>query len=192
MTEPTRGVSNDLDDRPEVLHLFANLRPSLPGLEKMLAECRSHWGSEDAVYRFYHHSVKVYSWQEATLKIASALQALAPERQLNESFMAIVRDGTGRPSSASTTCGGSSDATHRRGVLPRAVFPRDGGPLREAVAPTAPSVAERLGGVSLPLRREVASGRPTGRTRPTSRCSRRSVDCGRKSPLLTLEVTWSR
>jgi len=96
VTEPTRDVSGDIDDRQEVQHLFANLRASLPGLEKLLGECQSHSGYEDAVYRFYHHSFKVYSLQETTLTIVSALQSLAPERQLNESFMAIVRDGTGK------------------------------------------------------------------------------------------------
>jgi len=34
--------------------------------------------------------------QETTSAIVAALQSLASERNLNESFMAIVRDGTGK------------------------------------------------------------------------------------------------
>lgn len=90
-TPPVEG-----DDRPEVQELFARLRGSLAGLEALLDQCRSHWGYEDAVYRFYHHSFKVYSLQEITSAIVAALQALAPERRLSESFLAIVRDGTGK------------------------------------------------------------------------------------------------
>jgi hypothetical protein len=96
VTTPELQASGDVDDRKEVQHLFANLRASLPELEKLVQDCQSQWGYEDGVYRFYHHSFKVYSLQETTLTIVSALQSLAPERQLNESFMAIVRDGTGK------------------------------------------------------------------------------------------------
>ncbi|MBI2403373.1 MAG: hypothetical protein HYV20_11705 [Gemmatimonadetes bacterium] len=71
-------------------------RGSLAELEALLRECRSHWGYEDGVYRFYHHSFKVYALQERTMAMVAALQALAPERQLNESFVAIVREGTGK------------------------------------------------------------------------------------------------
>ncbi len=87
---------DDVDDRQEVQEMVANLRASLPAFEKLLGDCQSHWGYEDPVYRFYHHSFKVYSLQETTTAIVAALQSLAPERTLNESFMAIVRDGTGK------------------------------------------------------------------------------------------------
>lgn len=96
MTKPKVPPSDDVDDRQEVQQIFANLRASLPDLEKLLRDCQGHWGYEDGVYRFYHHSFKVYSLQETTSAIVSALQSLAPERQLNESFMTIVRDGTGK------------------------------------------------------------------------------------------------
>ena len=85
-----------VDYRQEVQEIFANLRASLPELEKLLRDCQSHWGYEDPVYRFYHHSLKVYALQETTSGIVAALQSLAPERALNESFMQIVRDGTGK------------------------------------------------------------------------------------------------
>jgi hypothetical protein len=96
VTKRKRQANGDVDVRPEVTQLFANARASLPQLEKLLRECQSHWGYEDGVYRFYHHSFKVYSLQETTSAIVAALQSLAPDRKLNESFMAIVRDGTGK------------------------------------------------------------------------------------------------
>src|SRR5712691_10025564 len=96
MTKPKPQPSDDVDDRPEVQRLLANLRASLPAFEKLLRDCQSAWGYEDPVYRLYHHSFKVYSLQETTAAIVAALQSLAPERTLNESFMAIVRDGTGK------------------------------------------------------------------------------------------------
>ena len=96
VTQPQLPPSDDVDDRQDVLQLYTNLRASLPELEKLLRDCQSHWGYEDGIYRFYHHSFKVYSLQEMTSATVAALQSLAPERTLNESFMAIVRDGTGK------------------------------------------------------------------------------------------------
>jgi len=96
VTQPQLTPSDDVDDRQDVQQLYTNLRASLPELEKLLRDCQSHWGYEDDIYRFYHHSFKVYSLQETTAAIVAALQSLASERNLNESFMAIVRDGTGK------------------------------------------------------------------------------------------------
>jgi len=96
VTQPKLPPSDDVDDRQDVQQLYTTLRASLPELEKLLRDCQSHWGYEDGVYRFYHHSFKVYSLQETTSAIVAALQSLASERNLNESFMAIVRDGTGK------------------------------------------------------------------------------------------------
>ena len=58
----------------------------MPALEKLLERCDSH----------YHQSFKVYGLQEMTTAIVAALQALAPERELNRWFVQIVRDGTGK------------------------------------------------------------------------------------------------
>jgi len=84
------------DDRPEVRELFKNLQAQLPALEKLLAQCSNHWGYEDPIYRFYHHSCKVYGLQEQTVRIVQALQALAPQLQLNDQFTQIVKAGTGK------------------------------------------------------------------------------------------------
>ncbi len=87
---------SELDDRPEVQALFKNLKEQLPELENLLAQCSNHWGYEDPIYRFYHHSFKVYSLQEETLRIVKTLQALAPQLQLNEQFIRIIEAGTGK------------------------------------------------------------------------------------------------
>ena len=88
--------TNDVDDREEVKALLNGLQAQLPTLEELLARCSDHWGYEDPVYRFYHHSFKVYHLQEQTLEIVKALQLLAPNLPLNKEFMAIVREGTGK------------------------------------------------------------------------------------------------
>jgi hypothetical protein len=88
--------SKDIDDRLEARSLLQNLKEALPSLQVLLQQCNDHWGYEDGVYRFYHQSFKVYDLQDTTLQIVAALQALAPERKLNDWFVQIVNEGTGR------------------------------------------------------------------------------------------------
>ncbi len=85
-----------IDDRAEVRELFMQLQAQLPALAEVLAKCSDHWGYEDPVYRFYHQSWKVYELQQQTLEIVNALQALAPSLRLNEWFIRIVQEGTGK------------------------------------------------------------------------------------------------
>ena len=68
----------------------------LPELKALLAEASNHWGYEDSIYRFYHHSFKVYRVQAMTQQIVDALQALAPHLKLNEDFLQIICEGTGK------------------------------------------------------------------------------------------------
>ena len=84
------------DKAPEVLELFKNLKAKLPALEELLERCSSHWGYEDPVYRFYHQSYKLYYLQGSTMEIIKNLQELAPNRPLNEWFLRIVQEGTGK------------------------------------------------------------------------------------------------
>jgi hypothetical protein len=86
----------EYDERPGVAALLRAIRAALPDLRKMLDEYSGHWAYEDPVYRFYHGSFKVYGLQESTEKIVAALKALAPDRELNNWFMEIVKHGTGR------------------------------------------------------------------------------------------------
>lgn len=85
-----------MDERSAVKELLKNLRAQLPVLEELFERCSGSWGYEDPVYRFYHQSFKVYNLQRQTLEIVAKLQALAPSVPLNEWFMRIVREGTGK------------------------------------------------------------------------------------------------
>jgi hypothetical protein len=77
--------------------LLAKLKGALPDLEKLLTDVSDHWGYEDANYRVYHQSFKVFRQaQGATKKIVEALAALMPDRPLNKWFMEIIAAGTGR------------------------------------------------------------------------------------------------
>ena len=59
-------------------------------------ELNGHWGYEDGFYRFDHGSFKVYRVASLTEKAVKFLRELLPERELNESFMAIILEGTGK------------------------------------------------------------------------------------------------
>src|SRR5260370_42569054 len=90
VTTPKLGASGEVDDRPEVQQLFANLRASLPELEKLLRDCPRHWGYEDSIYRFYHNSFQVYALQQTTSALVAAHQSLAPHREHNERLPATA------------------------------------------------------------------------------------------------------
>jgi hypothetical protein len=100
---PTQGdaspppLLDDMDKRTEVKELLDNLKKALPALATLLEECSDSWIYEDGIYRFYHQSWKVYNdLQFSTLEIVKKLQEMAPERPLNEWFITIVRQGTGK------------------------------------------------------------------------------------------------
>ena len=76
--------------------LLANIRQRLPELEALLERSRSHWDYEDYVYRFYHHSFKVFNVQRMTMQIVKALENLLPDVPLNRDFLAIIDEGTGK------------------------------------------------------------------------------------------------
>ncbi|MBW2609532.1 MAG: hypothetical protein JRC68_04205 [Deltaproteobacteria bacterium] len=76
--------------------LLANIQTKLPELETLLEEVSSHWGYEDPIYRFYHHSFKVYGLQHVTRRIVDVLKGLAPEgRSLCKEFEEIIKEGAG-------------------------------------------------------------------------------------------------
>jgi len=85
-------ISTMEDDRPEVKLLFSNMKKESDNLFELLERC----DDEDLLYRFYHESFKCYGLQSTTNNIVEHLQKLLPGRDLNESFMAIVREGTGK------------------------------------------------------------------------------------------------
>jgi hypothetical protein len=94
--DQARGCS--LDDRPGVAELLATIKAALPELEKLRDECANR-ADEDAAYRFYHQSNKVYGrCQMYTEDIVAKLRSLAPDPSapLDSYFEEIVKDGTGK------------------------------------------------------------------------------------------------
>ncbi|MFN9249300.1 MAG: hypothetical protein ACK6DS_19760, partial [Planctomycetota bacterium] len=65
-------------------------------LQELWNSVNDHWGYEDAIYRFYSQSFKVYSLQKTTIRIVELLQSVVPGRELNPWFSRIVQDGTGK------------------------------------------------------------------------------------------------
>lgn len=86
-----------MDDR-RVLEtlLLQRIQERKPELEAMLQRMNEHWTYEDPVYRFYHHSFKVYYLQSETEDAVRLLQSLLPGRSMNQDFSQIVAEGTGR------------------------------------------------------------------------------------------------
>lgn len=85
------------DERPIVNQLLASLKEERAGLEELLEKCKDHWTYEDGIYRFYHQSFKVFSrLQPITSTVVEALQALLPETPMNEWFLEIIKQGTGK------------------------------------------------------------------------------------------------
>jgi hypothetical protein len=75
--------------------LLTAIKANLPELEKMCNSLNDMWGCEDYIYRFYHHSFKVYYAQAITESLVKAFKNLLPERPLNEDFEFIIQKGTG-------------------------------------------------------------------------------------------------
>jgi hypothetical protein len=156
----------DDDDRPEVAALFGNLKAALPQLQALLDKYNGDWEYEDRVYRFYHQSYKVYDLQVGTTSITEALQVLAPERELDEVVPPdCVRGNRQEVRAGSQQPLARGDTADRRGVLPRALHAGDGGQVREGITATAAVLAERLGGVPVPVRPAIAGG-PNVRSQP--------------------------
>lgn len=60
------------------------------------SETSTHWHVAYRISKFYRQSFKVYDLQRHTKAIVAALRDLLPGRPLNEWFMKIVGEGTGK------------------------------------------------------------------------------------------------
>jgi hypothetical protein len=78
--------------------LLRNLRQHAPELRQILEDVNSEYCYEDGLYRYYHQSLKVFSLQGSTLRMADALAAVAPEGRPFDHplFNEILKQGTGR------------------------------------------------------------------------------------------------
>lgn len=83
----------DYDVLSEPLLLAIKVR--LDELVALLKTASSHWHAEDAFYRFYHQSWKLYGLQRDTAQIVETLRELWPEKQLHPWFEKIIGEGTG-------------------------------------------------------------------------------------------------
>jgi hypothetical protein len=86
--------------REEETKLLANIKAKLPDLRDLMARSSNRWGFEDPVYRFYHHSFKIFRLQDQTNRIVSALRELLPQYPLNSWFLEILGEGTRKVFSA--------------------------------------------------------------------------------------------
>ena len=75
--------------------LLINIGKNLEALTELLEKCSSMWDYEDMVYRFYHHSFKVYRIQELTEEMARLFKSLLPGQELNKGYLEIIKVGTG-------------------------------------------------------------------------------------------------
>jgi hypothetical protein len=82
-------------ERRQESELLENIRARRAELAKLLEDSSGHWGYEDPIYRYYHHSFKVFALQASTERIVSVLTQLLPGRRLNARFLEILAAGTG-------------------------------------------------------------------------------------------------
>ncbi len=73
------------------------IKRDLDPLTTLADRVKDEWAEGDLVYRIWHQSFKVYGIQDLTLRIVSALEAIAPENcELDERFRQIIAERTGK------------------------------------------------------------------------------------------------
>jgi hypothetical protein len=78
-------------------HVVDSIKSRNVELSALLDRVNGEWTYEDSVYRYYHHSFKVYYVQDLTQEVVRVLRSLAPEgTALSKMFLKIVKDGTGK------------------------------------------------------------------------------------------------
>lgn len=105
LDEPTLSKMNPILNQPltEYLQtrlqkdqmLLGTIKVALPELERLLVAFEAMY--EDGIYRFYHHSFKVYQLQELTSQAVEIFRRIAQtnDNQLCAWFEQIVAAGTG-------------------------------------------------------------------------------------------------
>jgi len=76
--------------------LLKNIKKNMPELEKMMESATDHWDYEDKVYRYYHHSFKVYWVQDITKSIVKLLSKISPHKDKTKFcnlFQVILDEG---------------------------------------------------------------------------------------------------
>jgi hypothetical protein len=82
-----------VENEQELLEAIKSKLPDLKRVEELFGFER-----EDGIYRFYHHSFKVYGLQNCTLRAVEIFQSIAEAtgNRLCNWFALIVADGTGK------------------------------------------------------------------------------------------------
>jgi hypothetical protein len=103
VTDKATNLKEEFKRQMEETHakhekLLKNIKDHMPELEEALERATSHWDYEDPIYRFYHHSFKVYHIQEQTESIVELLRKLSPEenKPMDKYFEEIYLEGTHR------------------------------------------------------------------------------------------------
>ncbi len=73
-----------------------NLGAKAAELEALLEKVNGVLGYEEAVYRFYSQSFKVFAVQSLTIEIVDMLASLVPGREFHPFFRQVIEAGTGR------------------------------------------------------------------------------------------------
>jgi len=76
--------------------LLRNIKGNLPELKKLLEKINGEFYGEDHVYRYYHHSKKVYYTQETTKKMVDMLRKLSPHKgkwEFHRYFQRLLEKG---------------------------------------------------------------------------------------------------
>ena len=62
-----------MDERPDAAELLRRMKEDIASRRELLGRSSNCWGYEDPIYRFYHHSFKVFNLQSRTREIVAAL-----------------------------------------------------------------------------------------------------------------------
>jgi hypothetical protein len=91
---PEEAVEQDnLTDQQRMDALLARIKAKLPEIEKLLKRVHGHWGEEDSIYRFYHHSLKTFWAQKVIKQGYNILKELGEGKQLNRWYEQIYKEG---------------------------------------------------------------------------------------------------
>jgi hypothetical protein len=74
--------------------IVANIRSQYDELLSLLESVSGEWGFDDAIYRFYSQSFKIYKVQVVTHQIVEKLRSIAPKgTTFNPFFEEIIQSG---------------------------------------------------------------------------------------------------
>lgn len=76
--------------------LLQRIHSRLEELEETYRSCTSEWVAEDLIYRFWHHSFKVYHLQSATERMVRELRIVGGDCEIHPWFESIVDAGCGK------------------------------------------------------------------------------------------------